>query len=360
MNNLLFKPPLCLRAFVAISLSFHLRFKPTIGSFTILLLAATTTFSQNLLPTSTANQIITHKNYTLSYSEQHEQAEWVFYYLSPENTSGAIKRTNNFREDPSVTTGSATLADYAGSGYDRGHLSPAADNSSDYQFMSESFYMSNMSPQTPGFNRGIWKNLEELFRTWSTTHNGIYIVTAGILTEDLPAIGPSKVSVPEYFYKIAYDSNIQMMIAFLLKNESSTLSLDHFVVTVDSVEAMSGIDFFPSLPDSLENQLESHSDFSAWNQGAKVNPLNKEDTPKLSGAVQCAGIAKSTGVQCKNKTTNSNGYCYQHQSQNGEQKTNPAPAKRTVSVQCQGTTKSGALCKNKTLNMSGYCYLHDH
>jgi endonuclease G len=151
-----------------------------------------------------------------------------------------------------------------------------------------------------------------------------------------------------------------MLIAFLLKSESSTLSLDHFVVTVDSVEAMSGIDFFPSLPDSLENQLESHSDFSAWNQGAKVKPLNKEDTPKLSGSVQCAGIAKSAGVRCRNMTTNPNGYCYLHQDQSHFKINPPPPPKRTVAVQCQGTTKSGARCKNKTLNMSGYCYLHDH
>jgi endonuclease G len=334
--------------------------KPTISILGVLLLVTTAVLPQDLKPVSSTGQIITHKNYTLSYSEQHEQAEWVFYYLSTEDITGSAQRTNDFREDPAVSTGSATLADYHGSGYDRGHLSPAADNSANAQAMSESFYMSNMSPQTPGFNRGIWRSLEELFRTWSASHDGMYVVAAGILQENLPTIGPNKVSVPRYYYKIAYDASRQKMIAFILPNQSSQLPLEHYMVTVDSVETLSGIDFFPALPDSLENILESHSDFSIWNQG-NITPIRKPDPSSHKLSVQCAGIAKSTGVQCKNKTTEPNGYCYLHQNQANDTLENIIlPPKRTVSVQCKGTTKSGTRCKNKTLNVSGYCYLHAH
>ena len=108
-----------------------------------------------LSPKPDTNQVVKHTAFWLSYSEPHEQAEWVYYILTPERVSGTEKRKNNFRADPAVLTGSATLADYKGSGYDRGHLCPAADNTHTKEAMSESFFMSNMSPQEPGFNRGV-------------------------------------------------------------------------------------------------------------------------------------------------------------------------------------------------------------
>ncbi|MGK0234811.1 MAG: DNA/RNA endonuclease G (NUC1), partial [Psychroserpens sp.] len=111
------------------------------------------------LPTSTSSQIIKHKYYSISYSEEDEQAEWVAYKIIS-NRLQNIDRTNDFREDPNVSTGSSDLTDYIGSGYDRGHLAPAKTMSLNETSMSESFYMSNMSPQIPEFNRGIWKRLE--------------------------------------------------------------------------------------------------------------------------------------------------------------------------------------------------------
>ena len=124
--------------------------------------------SQNIgLPYYTqSDQIISHTAYTLKYSEQHEQASWVAYTLKSSHTSGTVGRTNDFREDYKVKTGSASLSDYKGSGYDRGHLAPAADFKWSSTAMSESFFMSNMSPQKPGFNRGIWKKLESRKLPW--------------------------------------------------------------------------------------------------------------------------------------------------------------------------------------------------
>ena len=98
--------------------------------FSILLLAPTLIIAQqfNYLPKETGNEVISHSEYTLSYVEAHEQAEWVAYELTTNEVKEKCDRTNDFRVDPDVTTGSATLADYKRSGYDRGHLSPAADN----------------------------------------------------------------------------------------------------------------------------------------------------------------------------------------------------------------------------------------
>ena len=100
-------------------------------------------------------QIINHFGYSLSYNEDHEQANWVFFELTDYEVSGIEKRKNQFRSDPKVKTKSASLSDYRGSGYDRGHLAPAADMKWSVTTMSESFYMSNMSPQRPSFNRGL-------------------------------------------------------------------------------------------------------------------------------------------------------------------------------------------------------------
>ncbi|GAH82191.1 unnamed protein product, partial [marine sediment metagenome] len=129
------------------------------------------------------DDIIRHTAYTLKYKEKYEQAEWVLYKLTAERVKGSYKRTNDFRPDPMVKTGSATLSDYKGSGYDRGHLAPAGDMKWSTTAMSESFYMSNMSPQNPGFNRGIWKKLEGQVRTWATDNEEIYIVTGPVLSE---------------------------------------------------------------------------------------------------------------------------------------------------------------------------------
>ncbi len=133
---------------------------------------------QQLLPSHTSNhQIIEHSTYILEYNEKYEHAEWVIHLLTQDRVAGSFERTDNFRPDPKVITGSASLADYKGSGYDRGHLAPAADMKWSENVMSESFFMSNMSPQKPGFNRGIWKSLESIVRTWAIENDEIYIVT---------------------------------------------------------------------------------------------------------------------------------------------------------------------------------------
>jgi endonuclease G len=166
-----------------------------------------------------------------------------------------------------VTTGSAALSDYAGSGYDRGHLCPAEDMSFSIEAMSETFYLSNMSPQDPSFNRGIWSSLEGLVRDWAIAYDSIYVITGPVLTSNKGSIGANKVTVPKYFYKVILDYSQPgiKMIAFLLPNEKGILSLVQYAVTTDSVELVTGIDFFPALPDDIENMLESACEPEKWN-----------------------------------------------------------------------------------------------
>ena len=268
----------------------------------------------NLLLPISDGEIIKHRAFTLAYNEQHEQAEWVFYYLDSSRITGNHNRTNDFRPDELVSTGSADLNDYRGSGFDRGHLCPAADNKQSLITMSESFLMSNMSPQRPGFNRGIWKQLEEQFRSWALMYKGIYVVTSGILTDSLKNIGINNVSIPDYYYKIAYSPLNNQMIAFVLPNESSSEPLWQYCISVDSVETLTGIDFFKGLHG--ENTLEASVENEKWDFKLIKSWKNSENPDRQEKfSHQCKGISKSTGTRCQNTTKNPNGYCHLHQDQ---------------------------------------------
>lgn len=148
-----------------------------------------------------ADSIIEREGYALGYIEKHEQPAWVQYIMTSEEVSRrAAKRGDDFRPDPAVPTGSATPQDYTRSGYDRGHLAPAADMSFSVKTMSESFFMSNMSPQAPQFNRGIWSKLEKQVRHFATKEKRIVVVTGPILpAEKAITIGANKVTVPQYY-----------------------------------------------------------------------------------------------------------------------------------------------------------------
>ncbi len=277
--------------------------------------------------TQTGDVIINHTGYSLLYNEKHEQASWVAYELTEKETNKLFERSDKFLVDPKVSTGSATSADYKESGYDRGHLAPAADMSWSELTMVESFYYSNMSPQLPGFNRGIWKSLEELVRSWAIENNSIYVVTGPVLSSGLKTIGVNGVSVPNYYYKVIldYSESSTKAIGFILPNQSSDRQLQEFAVSVDSVEKVTGIDFYYLLPDDQEASLESSVCVSCWswkkissnhNAGTTVKPSSGSQTnsgPKSSsGSVQCSGTTQA-GNRCKRMTTNANGRCYQHQ-----------------------------------------------
>ena len=219
-----------------------------------------------LLPTSTTNQIIKHDFYTLSYSEKYEQSEWVAYELKKSHLSKSNLDRPYFIDDPLVETGSASWKNYKRSGYDKGHLCPAADRRFSRAAFDETFYTSNISPQLNDFNAGIWNTLEQKTRYWAAKYDGLYVITGGVLCENLESIGNENVAVPDYFYKILLDKSRgeYKVIAFLLPHEASEKPLYNFVVSIDDIEKRSGIDFFPNLPDAIENKLEENSDYKKW------------------------------------------------------------------------------------------------
>jgi len=216
----------------------------------------------------TTDYIRSYTGFDLGYNEKYEQASWVAYVLTREEVeSGTINRTDNFRTDTSIATGSANLADYRGSGYDRGHLAPAGDMKWNSKAMSESFLMSNMSPQAPSFNRGIWRSLESSVRVWATEKDSIYVITGPLLSSIDTLIGINEVGVPDSYFKVLVDLSPpdHSMIAFILPNTRSSEELIQFAISVDSLEIITGYNFFASAPEpDVIEWMEGNLDLDSW------------------------------------------------------------------------------------------------
>ena len=226
--------------------------------------------SLNIIPTQVlGDEIIKHRYYTLSYSSRHQNAEWVTYELRGARLDLPDgEERQGFKSDP-ATEAEAKNADYNKTGYDRGHLVPAHDMDFNKTAMTESFYMTNVSPQVPEFNRGIWKSLETKVRKWAKQEKRVYVVTGPLLrkriNKDARMIedGPS---VPKAFYKIIldYDGPQKKGIAFMFKNKEIDQPLKNFVTTIDQVEEYTGLDFFPDLSKKEQQKLEEQSNPDLW------------------------------------------------------------------------------------------------
>ena len=241
----------------------------------LLFISASPAAPFDFLPGAGGGQVIRHFAYTLEFADAYKQPSWVCYMVCRSRVGTAeAPRSDDFRPDPAVHHGSATPQDYARSGYDKGHLAPSADFRWNIQAQSESFFMSNMSPQKPGFNRGIWKQLEDQVRMWAKDFDTLYVVTGPVLRQGLPGIGSNNVAVPEYYYKVILDYKppITEAIGFIMKNEGSKEPLSSFAVTVDSVEKVSGIDFFPALPDPVEAVVEGQVHLAFWHLVGETEP----------------------------------------------------------------------------------------
>jgi endonuclease G len=227
------------------------------------------------------DQLIWHSSMALAYAEKHEQARWVAHIILPDVTEGIVSRTNDFRVDSLVTTGSAIEADYFlkylqpdssfkydGFGYDRGHLAPSADFRWSAKALSESYLYSNMSPQVADFNRGIWGDLEDKIREYIYQHPGskLYVVTGPVLDDGLPRIerGANKVSIPKYYWKIVMDREEKKGIGFVLPNAPGNKPLELYSVAIDSVERLTGLSFFTALSSAEKAMIAKQRNTKDW------------------------------------------------------------------------------------------------
>jgi endonuclease G len=219
---------------------------------------------------STKSQVIEHIGYTVSYNEQRRNANWVAYELTGQEVDGTEPRGSKFIPDPDVKGRQAVDDDYRNSGWDRGHLAPAADMKWSEQAMDESFYLSNVSPQNGNLNRGVWKSIEELTRDNAQRYGEILVVTGPVFTnkKGLGYIGDNRVIIPNGFYKVllAYD-NGYTGIGFYCENVAGKKKLSTYAKSIDEIENITGIDFFHLLPDEIEDETEIRYDWNDWETG---------------------------------------------------------------------------------------------
>lgn len=205
-------------------------------------------------------QLLKRTGYTLSYDADRKTPQWVAWELTREETLGSGKRSEKFYADPDVRGAKAYHKDYSKSGYDRGHMAPAGDMKWNEQAMDESFYLSNICPQNGNLNKGDWNDLEELCRKWAQRYGSIYIACGPIYEAKHPKrIGANKVAVPDAFFKVIliYTDDRTQAFGFLFPNRAGHQPLHKYLVSVDSLENRTGMDFFPALPDAVEEKLES-------------------------------------------------------------------------------------------------------
>ena len=213
-------------------------------------------------------QILHRKGYTTSYNRETKSPNWVAWHLTKSHTYGSVKRSNEvFMEDSDVKAPRATDNDYYNSRYDRGHMCPAGDNKWDKQAMEQSFLFTNVCPQNHGLNKYEWNDLEMLCRDWAREYGAIDVVCGPVYSSsgEQKTIGKNRVWVPDAFFKVVLcRQGKAKAIGFLYRNEGKKQPMAEAVCTVDDVERLTGLDFFPELDDKIENRIEATATLTDW------------------------------------------------------------------------------------------------
>lgn len=255
----------------------------------------------NIIIPEENKDFIRHKAMIISYNEEHEQANWVAHKINKKIINGNVSRTNNFRKDPLISTGSSEEADYFlksklssgkytydGFGYDRGHLAPSADFKWSSTALSESYFYSNMSPQLPEFNRKGWAQIEGFLRGYVYNNEvDIFVVTGPIFNTNVKKQLRSKnnLSIPDYFFKYAIDIVNEKAIGFLVPHQKLQEPIEAYMVTIDSIELVAQLNFNYQLEKELEKNLESQLIIKDWqNEKSKGNvaPIRPNKLPRNS------------------------------------------------------------------------------
>lgn len=207
-----------------------------------------------------------YNGFSLSFNPRLHIPNWVAWELTASEADGKLDRSDRFHPDPDVP-GCSQLDDYRRSGYDRGHMAPAADMKWSTEAMDDCFTLTNILPQDSYVNSHPWNNLENKCRAWSRTMGPLYIVAGPVISDEpLARIGATGVAVPRRLFKVilAPYAHPARAIGFIMPNERFEGGFQPKAVSVDEVEAVTGYDFFSSLPDALETELEAQNNLNAW------------------------------------------------------------------------------------------------
>ena len=211
--------------------------------------------------------VLNRKGYIVSYNKDNKIPNWVAWHLTAEHAYGLIKRYGGYQEDKEVPEPRATKDDYKNTKWSHGHMCPAGDNKWNEKAMKESNLLTNICHQDRSLNSGLWNRIEQDCRKWAKKYGDIYIVCGPVLlNRKHEVIGKNKVVVPEAFFKVILRLKPKpKAIGFIIRNNEGTKKRDHYINSVDEVERVTGIDFFPTLPDDIENKVEAYSNFNDWN-----------------------------------------------------------------------------------------------
>ena len=210
--------------------------------------------------------VLTRKGYTVSYNVDNKIPNWVAWHLTSEHVDGKYKRTGGYQEDTDVPKPRATKEDYDSTRWSHGHMCPAADNKWDKTSIRESNLLTNICPQDRSLNSGLWNAIERNCRKWAVEYGDLYIACGPVLLNRVhETIGENKIVVPEAFFKVILCLNPKpKAIGFIIRNNEGKKKRDQYVNTVDEVERITSIDFFPSLPDEIENEVEAYANIKDW------------------------------------------------------------------------------------------------
>jgi endonuclease G len=259
----------------------NLRFLPFQLNIPVICFFSTTIFSLVLSPTVVLKAqeadvklpfemareiIIHHKAYSLSYNTSYALPSWVSYKVTKAQVNKEAPFKGKYKKDPLVTVRAADKKDYKNSGYLMAQLVNYLDVLNIETAAEETFYMSNIVPMKLAFHRHIWLGCEDLIRMWVANSDGLYIITGPIIEADapFPTMGENKISVPNRYYKIVYDEENKKAIGFIFKNGTSSGTLKSYSRSVDEIEKLTGIDFFPELDETTSKNLESAVDYDFW------------------------------------------------------------------------------------------------
>lgn len=225
--------------------------------------------SKVVLPDYYNNVKIEYTGFTVGFNPSMHQPNYVVWELRDNELDGTSTRKDaKFAQDTRID-GCATLDDYRRSGFDRGHLAPAADMKWNPAAMADCHFLTNISPQTHRLNNGPWNSLENRCRTWAKKFGRIIIVAGPVLSDRLRyTIGRSEVPVPDRFFKVilAPDENPPRGLAFIMSNNEAPEGIDRSVTTIRNVEEITGFDFFSILPDDQEKLAETSDNFLSWDR----------------------------------------------------------------------------------------------
>lgn len=221
-----------------------------------------------VLPDETPSIIKEYTGFTVNFNPAWHVPNYVAWELTRAEAEGNEPRNSKFRPDPDVL-GCPTLDDYRNSGYDRGHMAPAGDMKWSREAMADSHYLTNMVPQDHNINSGRWSTLEKKCRQWAQRDSAIIVIAGPILSDEITrTIGASRVAVPDRFFKVLLSpyTNPVRAIGFIIPNSPTPDGVEQMVTSVDNIESITGFDFFSSLPDDIENEVETQANWNDWNR----------------------------------------------------------------------------------------------